>query len=239
MGHKVNPIGFRLAVKRSWQSTWMAERRVYVENLHSDLEVRKYLKKRLANAAVGSILIERPRGEAHVLIYTARPGVVIGKKGEDIDALSREVAKKFGMARNKVHLSICEIRKPEIDAAIVADGIAKQLEKRGSYRRAMKRAVQSALRLRVLGIKICVSGRLNGAEIARKEWQREGRVPLHTLKADIRYGFAQAVTTYGLIGVKVWIYPGQETYARTSGFREKNARNTRGSWSETNQYQTR
>ena len=224
MGHKVHPIGFRLVVKRSWQSTWMAERRRYVENLHSDLEVRKYIKGRLTNAAVGSILIERPRGEVHVLIYTARPGVVIGKKGEDIDALSYEVAKKFRMDRNKVHLSIREIRKPEIDAVIVADGIAKQLEKRGSYRRAMKRAVQSALRLGVLGIKICISGRLNGAEIARREWQREGRVPLHTLKADIRYGLAQAVTTYGIIGVKVWIYLGRESHMRSSGFREKNTR---------------
>lgn len=205
MGQKINPTGFRLAVTRDWGSRWFASSRDYAGMLHEDLKVREYLKKRLAHASVGRVIIERPAKNARVTLYSARPGVVIGKKGEDIEALKRDLQKIVGVP---VHVNIEEVRKPETDAQIIADGIAQQLEKRVMFRRAMKRAMQNAMRLGAQGIKIMSSGRLNGAEIARTEWYREGRVPLHTLRAEIDYGFAEAKTTYGIIGIKVWVYKG-------------------------------
>ncbi|MDD3516709.1 MAG: 30S ribosomal protein S3 [Chromatiales bacterium] len=209
MGQKVHPIGFRLGVSTDWTSTWYAERGNYAEFLNKDLEIREYLKKRLAQASVSRIQIERPARAAAITIHTARPGIVIGKKGEDIEALRRDVASRLGLDVNSVKINIEEIRKPEMDAQLVAEGVAQQLERRIMFRRAMKRAVGNALRLGALGVKVNVAGRLNGAEIARTEWYREGRVPLHTLRADIDYGFAQAYTTYGVIGVKVWIFKGE------------------------------
>jgi small subunit ribosomal protein S3 len=206
MGHKVNPIGIRLGIIKDWTSKWYASSKDYADMLNTDLEVRAFLKKKLAHASVSRIQIDRPAKNAHITIHTARPGVVIGKKGEDIDALRSEVSKRMGVP---VHVSIEEIRKPEMDAQLVAEGIAQQLERRIMFRRAMKRAVQNTMRLGAEGIKINVSGRLNGAEIARGEWYREGRVPLHTLRADIDYGFAEAMTTYGTLGVKVWIFKGE------------------------------
>ena len=202
MGQKVHPIGIRLGVIKDWNSKWYASTQDYAGYLHTDLKVRGYLKKKLAQASVSRIQIDRPAKNAHITIHTARPGMVIGKKGEDIDALRKEVTKLMGIP---VHISIEEIRKPELDAELVAESVAQQLERRIMFRRAMKRAVQNAMRLGALGIKINVSGRLNGAEIARAEWYREGRVPLHTLRADIDYGTAEANTTYGIIGIKVWI----------------------------------
>jgi small subunit ribosomal protein S3 len=206
MGHKVHPIGFRLGIVKDWTSKWYANTKDYADLLNKDLEVRAFLKKRLFQASVSRIQIDRPAKNAHITVHTARPGVVIGKKGEDIDALRNEVSRMMGIP---VHISIEEIRKPELDAQLVAEGIAQQLERRIMFRRAMKRAVQTAMRLGAEGIKVHVSGRLNGAEIARSEWTREGRVPLHTLRADIDYGFAEARTTYGVIGVKVWIFKGE------------------------------
>lgn len=206
MGHKVHPIGIRLGIVKDWTSKWYASSKHYADLLNTDLEVRSFLKKKLAHASVSRIQIDRPAKNAHVTIHTARPGVVIGKKGEDIDALRNEVSKRMGIP---VHISIEEIRKPELDAQLVAEGIAQQLERRIMFRRAMKRAVQNSLRLGAEGIKVNVAGRLNGAEIARNEWYREGRVPLHTLRADIDYGFAEAFTTYGVLGVKVWIFKGE------------------------------
>ncbi|MCS6945571.1 MAG: 30S ribosomal protein S3 [Sutterellaceae bacterium] len=205
MGQKINPIGFRLAVTRNWASRWYAEGPEFARKLNEDLRVREYLRKKLRNAAVGRILIERPAKNARITIYSARPGVVIGKKGEDIETLKSELQKMMGVP---VHVNIDEIRKPELDAQLIADSIAQQLEKRIMFRRAMKRAMQNAMRLGAQGIKIMSAGRLNGIEIARSEWYREGRVPLHTLRADIDYGFAEAKTTYGVIGVKVWVYKG-------------------------------
>ena len=206
MGQKINPTGFRLAVTRDWGSRWFATSRDYAGMLHEDLKVRDYLKKRLAHASVSRVIIERPAKNARITLYSARPGVVIGKKGEDIEALKRDLQQIMGVP---VHVNIEEVRKPEIDAKLIADSIAQQLEKRIMFRRAMKRAMQNAMRLGAQGIKIMSSGRLNGAEIARTEWYREGRVPLHTLRANIDYGTAEAHTTYGRIGVKVWIYKGE------------------------------
>jgi small subunit ribosomal protein S3 len=205
MGQKIHPIGFRLPVTRAWSSRWFANNRNFSQMLAEDLNVRDYLKKKLKNAAVARILIERPAKNARITIYSARPGVVIGKKGEDIEALKLELAKRLGVP---VAVNIEEIRKPEIDAQLIADSITQQLEKRIMFRRAMKRAMQNAMRLGAQGIKIMSSGRLNGIEIARCEWYREGRVPLHTLKAEIDYGFSEAKTTYGVIGVKCWVYRG-------------------------------
>ena len=205
MGQKVHPIGIRLGVIKRHNSNWYASPKNYADNLIKDLEVRAFLFKKLKSAMVSKILIERPTGAAKVTISTARPGIVIGKKGEDIEVLKAELSKLMGVP---VHVNIEEIRKPEIDAQLIADSIAQQLEKRIMFRRAMKRAMQNAMRLGAQGIKIMSGGRLNGIEIARKEWYREGRVPLHTLRADIDYGFGEASTTYGIIGVKVWVYKG-------------------------------
>ena len=205
MGQKIHPTGFRLAVTRAWQSRWFANNRNFASMLAEDLQVRDFLRTRLKNAAVSRILIERPAKNARITIFSARPGVVIGKKGEDIENLKAELARRLGVP---VAVNIEEIRKPEVDAQLIADSITQQLEKRIMFRRAMKRAMQNAMRLGAQGIKIMSSGRLNGIEIARTEWYREGRVPLHTLRADIDYGFSEAKTTYGVIGVKVWVYKG-------------------------------
>jgi len=207
MGQKVNPTGIRLGIASDWNSKWFASKRAYAQNLLSDLRVREFLKKKLAQASVSRIEIKRPAKKAYITIHTARPGVVIGKKGEDIDALRKQLTKL--MPGVEVDIGVEEIRKPELDAYLVAESIAQQLERRIMFRRAMKRAVQNTMRLGALGIKIRVSGRLNGSEIARSEQYREGRVPLHTLRADIDYGFAEASTTYGQIGVKVWIFKGE------------------------------
>ena len=206
MGQKIQPTGFRLPVARNWTSKWYASHRDFAKMLNEDIKVRSYLKERLKSAAVSKVLIERPAKNAKITIYSARPGVVIGKKGEDIEALKTVLAKMLGVS---VHVNIEEVRKPELDAQLVSASITQQLEKRIMFRRAMKRAIQNAMRLGAQGIKIMSSGRLNGAEIARCEWYREGRVPLHTIKADIDYGFSEANTTYGIIGVKVWIYKGE------------------------------
>ncbi|MCG7907276.1 MAG: 30S ribosomal protein S3 [Candidatus Thiodiazotropha taylori] len=206
MGQKVHPTGIRLGIVKDWTSKWYADSKEYATLLNNDLEVRDYLKKRLSQASVSRIQIDRPANNAHITVHTARPGLVIGKKGEDIDALRSEVSAMMGIP---VHMSIEEIRKPELDAQLVGESIAQQLERRVMFRRAMKRAVQNAMRLGAEGIKVNISGRLNGAEIARSEWYREGRVPLHTLRADIDYGFAEANTTYGIIGVKVWVFKGE------------------------------
>ena len=205
MGQKIHPIGFRLSVTRNWSSRWYANGRDYPQMLCDDIRVREYLKKKLKNASVGRVLIERPAKNARITIFSSRPGVVIGKKGEDIETLKSDLQRLLGIP---VHVNIEEIRKPEIDAQLIANSIAQQLEKRIMFRRAMKRAMQNAMRLGAQGIKIMSSGRLNGIEIARREWYREGRVPLHTLRADIDYGFDEARTTYGVIGIKVWVYKG-------------------------------
>ena len=206
MGQKIHPTGFRLAVTRDWGSRWFANSKDFAGMLHEDLKVRDYLKKRLAHASVARVLIERPAKNARITLFSARPGVVIGKKGEDIEALKRDLQKIVGVP---VHVNIEEVRKPELDAKLIADSIAQQLEKRIMFRRAMKRAMQNAMRLGAQGIKIMSSGRLNGAEIARTEWYREGRVPLHTLRADIDYATSEARTTYGVIGIKVWVFKGE------------------------------
>jgi small subunit ribosomal protein S3 len=206
MGQKVHPTGLRLGIIKDWTSTWYADSRDYASYLHTDLEVRAFLRKKLAHASVSRIQIERPANNARVIIYTARPGIVIGKKGEDIERLRAEVSKMMGVPAT---VSVEEIRKPELDAYLVAESVAQQIERRIMFRRAMKRAVTNTMRLGALGMKINVSGRLNGAEIARTEWYREGRVPLHTLRADIDYGTAESHTTYGAIGVKVWIFKGE------------------------------
>jgi small subunit ribosomal protein S3 len=205
MGQKIHPTGFRLAVTRNWSSRWYASDRDFAGMLAEDIKVREYLKKKLKNASVSRVMIERPAKNARITIYSARPGVVIGKKGEDIENLKRELGKQLGVP---VAVNIEEVRKPEIDAQLIADSITQQLEKRIMFRRAMKRAMQNAMRLGAQGIKIMSAGRLNGIEIARTEWYREGRVPLHTLRADIDYGTSEAKTTYGVIGVKVWVYKG-------------------------------
>jgi small subunit ribosomal protein S3 len=206
MGQKINPIGLRLGIINDWSSKWYAGGRDYAKHLNADLKVRKFLLKKLAQASVSKICIERPARNAKIIIHTARPGIVIGKKGEDIELLRK---KAFEMMGVPVQVSVEEIRKPELDAKLVAANVAQQLERRIMFRRAMKRAVASAMRFGAKGIRINVSGRLNGAEIARTEWYREGRVPLHTLRADIDYGLAEAKTTYGVVGVKVWIFKGE------------------------------
>ncbi len=205
MGQKIHPTGFRLVATKNWGSRWYANSKDFPGMLNEDVKVREYLKRKLAHASVGRVLIERPAKNARVTVYFARPGVVIGKKGEDIEQLRTDLQRIMGVP---VHVSIEEIRKPEIDAQLIADSIAQQLEKRIMFRRAMKRAMQNAMRLGAQGIKVMSAGRLNGAEIARSEWYREGRVPLHTLRADIDFGIAQALTTYGIIGIKVWVYKG-------------------------------
>ena len=210
MGHKVNPNGFRLGITTSWTSNWYAEGRAYGENLLKDIQVRSFLRKKLAQASVSRIQIDRPSKSARVTIHTARPGIVIGKKGEDIEKLKAEVAKRMGLKTDSVHISVEEIRKPELDAQLIADSVAQQLERRIMFRRAMKRSVQNAMRQGAGGIKIQLGGRLNGAEIARTEWYREGRVPLHTLRAHIDYAVGEARTTYGIIGVKVWVFTGEQ-----------------------------
>jgi small subunit ribosomal protein S3 len=207
MGQKIHPIGFRLSVNKNWSSRWYANSRNFATMLNEDLKVRDYLKKRLSHASVGKVMIERPAKDARITIHSARPGVVIGKKGEDIEMLKADLRKLLGV--QMVHVNIEEIRKPEVDAQLIADSIAQQLEKRIMFRRAMKRAMQNAMRLGAQGIKIMSAGRLNGIEIARTEWYREGRVPLHTLRADIDYGTAEAKTTYGVIGIKCWVYKGE------------------------------
>ena len=205
MGQKIHPTGFRLSVSRNWTSRWYASNRDFAGMLAEDIKVREYLKLKLKNASVSKVLIERPAKNARITIFSARPGVVIGKKGEDIELLKKDLAAKLGVP---VAVNIEEVRKPELDAKLIADSITQQLEKRIMFRRAMKRAMQNCMRMGALGIKIMSAGRLNGIEIARTEWYREGRVPLHTLRADIDYGFSEAKTTYGIIGVKVWVYKG-------------------------------
>jgi small subunit ribosomal protein S3 len=206
MGQKINPIGFRLGVNRNWASRWYASSKNFPGMLLEDVKVREFLRRKLAHAAVARVVIERPAKNARITIHSARPGVVIGKKGEDIESLKTELQRMMGVP---VHVNIEEVRKPEVDAQLIADSIAQQLEKRIMFRRAMKRAMQNAMRLGAQGIKIMSAGRLNGIEIARTEWYREGRVPLHTLRADIDYGFGEAKTTYGVIGIKVWVYKGE------------------------------
>ena len=207
MGQKINPTGFRLSVLKNWSSRWYTNTKKFSDFLNEDISVRQYLQKKLAHASVGSIIIERPSKNAKITIHTSRPGIVIGKKGEDIEILRRDVEKLMNVP---VHINIEEIRKPEIDAQLIAASITQQLEKRIMFRRAMKRAIQNAMRLGAQGIKIMSSGRLNGIEIARTEWYREGRVPLHTLRAEVDYGTSEAKTTYGIIGVKVWVFKGEQ-----------------------------
>ncbi len=214
MGQKVHPVGIRLGIVKDWSSIWYAERGEYADNLNTDIAVRDFIRRKLGHASVSRIHIERPAKNARIVMHTARPGIVIGKKGEDIEALRIDVSRIMGIP---VHISVEEIRKPELDAYLVAESVASQLERRIMFRRAMRRAVTNAMRLGAQGIKIRVSGRLNGAEIARSEWYREGRVPLHTLRADIDYGFAEAKTTYGVIGVKTWIFKGEIFRQRETG----------------------
>ena len=206
MGQKVNPIGMRLQVNRTWDSRWFAESKDYGNLLLEDLKIREFVKKECAQAGVARVIIERPHKKCRVTIHTARPGVIIGKKGADIETLRKKLAR---MTDSELHLNIVEVRKPELDAQLVAESIAQQLERRVSFRRAMKRGVQNAMRMGALGIRVNVAGRLGGAEIARTEWYREGRVPLHTLRADIDYALAEASTPYGIIGIKVWIFKGE------------------------------
>ena len=219
MGQKVNPIGLRLGVNRTWDSRWFADGSDYAKLLHEDLKIREFVHKKLGSqAGISKIIIERPAKKARITIHTARPGVVIGKKGSDIEKLRSQLAK---MTESELHLNIVEIRKPEIDAKLIADNIAQQLERRVAFRRAMKRAVQSAIRLGAKGIRINCGGRLGGAEIARTEWYREGRVPLHTLRADIDYATARALTTYGIIGIKVWLFKGESKNKKNDSSNEK------------------
>ena len=206
MGHKVNPVGMRLQVNRTWDSRWYADTKDYGDLLLEDIKIREFIKKEAKQAGVSRIIIERPHRKCRVTIHTARPGVIIGKKGADIETLRKKLAK---MTDSELHLNIVEVRKPELDAQLVAESIAQQLERRVSFRRAMKRSVQNAMRMGALGIRVNVAGRLGGAEIARTEWYREGRVPLHTLRADIDYALAEAKTPYGIIGIKVWIFKGE------------------------------
>ena len=209
MGQKVHPTGIRLGIVKDWASRWYADTKTFPEHIRTDHEIRVYIKNKLKDASVSRITIERPSKKCNITIHTARPGIVIGKKGEDIEKLRLEVSRMIGMAIQDVRININEVRKPELDAQLVAEGIAQQLERRVMFRRAMKRAVTNTMRVGAEGIKVKVGGRLNGAEIARSEWYREGRVPLHTLRADIDYGTAEAHTTYGVIGVKVWIFKGE------------------------------
>jgi small subunit ribosomal protein S3 len=209
MGQKVHPTGIRLGIVKDWASKWYADSKTFPKYVQADHELRKFIKNKLKEASVSRISIERPAKKANITIHTARPGIVIGKKGEDIERLRADVSKMLGMTISDVRINISEIRKPELDAQLVAEGIAQQLERRVMFRRAMKRAVTNTMRVGAEGVKVKVGGRLNGAEIARSEWYREGRVPLHTLRADIDYGLAEARTTYGVIGVKVWIFKGE------------------------------
>ena len=209
MGQKVNPVGIRLGITRDWASRWYADSKSFPEFVNTDWKIREFIKKKLSDASVSKIQIERPARKAHITIHTARPGIVIGKKGEDIERLRVQIGQMMEMPLGDVRVNISEIRKPELDAQLVAEGIAQQLERRVMFRRAMKRAVTNTMRLGAQGVKIRVGGRLNGAEIARSEWYREGRVPLHTFRAEIDYGLAEARTTYGVIGVKVWIFKGE------------------------------
>ncbi len=209
MGQKVHPTGIRLGIVKDWSSKWYADSKTFPHYLHMDHQIRTYIRKKLKDASVSRITIERPAKKTNITIHTARPGIVIGKKGEDIEKLRSEIASLLSMSINDVRINISEVRKPELDAQLVAEGIAQQLERRVMFRRAMKRAVTNTMRVGAEGVKVKVGGRLNGAEIARSEWYREGRVPLHTLRADIDYGFAEAHTTYGVIGVKVWIFKGE------------------------------
>jgi small subunit ribosomal protein S3 len=209
MGQKVHPIGIRLGITKEWNSKWYASSQVYPEYIEQDHKIREFLRKKLKDASVSRIHIERPAKRANITVHTARPGIVIGKKGEDIEKLRVSVSSLLGMPLQDVRINIAEIRKPELDALLVAEGIAQQLERRVQFRRAMRRAVTNTMRIGAGGIKVKVSGRLNGSEIARSEWYREGRVPLHTFRADIDYGLAEAQTTYGVIGVKVWVFRGE------------------------------
>jgi len=209
MGQKVNPLGIRLGITRDWVSKWYAGKKQFATQIHTDFQVREFLRKKLSEASVSRVHIERAARKVNVTIHTARPGIVIGKKGEDIEKLRGDTAKLLGMPVGDVRLNVAEIRKPELDSQLVAEGIAQQIEKRVMFRRAMKRAVMSTMRSGALGVKVRLSGRLNGSEIARTEWSREGRIPLHTFRADIDYGTAEARTTYGVIGVKVWIFKGE------------------------------
>ena len=224
MGQKVHPTGFRLGIATDWTSKWYAGSADFADFLAEDLKIREFLRKKLAQAGVSRIQISRPAKSVAVTIHTARPGIIIGKKGEDIERLRIEVASLVAVHLNNVKISIEEIRKPELDAQLVAENIASQLERRVMFRRAMRRSVTNAMRIGAEGIKINVSGRLNGAEIARNEWYREGRVPLHTLRADVDYGFAEALTTYGILGVKVWIYKGEvfDLETKDSGTKQGN-----------------
>lgn len=223
MGQKVNPIGIRIGINRTWDSRWFDDRN-YADKLVQDLELRKYVQEKLKPAGISKVVVERAAKNTRVTVYTARPGMIIGKKGADIEKLRQALSKRAG---SDVALNIVEIRKPETDAQLVAEGVCQQLERRVSFRRAMKRAVQSTQRLGGLGIRINVAGRLGGADIARTEWYREGRVPLHTLRADLDYGFAEALTTYGIIGVKVWIYKG-EVMSHDPLARDKRMEETQG-----------
>ncbi|MFZ8886293.1 MAG: 30S ribosomal protein S3 [Steroidobacteraceae bacterium] len=209
MGQKVNPVGIRLGITREWTSRWYADSKGFAGHVYSDWQVRRFLQKKLAEASVSRINIERAARKANITIHTARPGIVIGKKGEDIEKLRQEAARILGMPVADLRLNIAEIRKPELDATLVAEGIAQQIEKRVMFRRAMKRAVMNTMRSGALGVKVRIAGRLNGAEISRSEWVREGRIPLHTFRADIDYGTAEAQTTYGVIGIKVWVFKGE------------------------------
>ena len=209
MGQKVHPIGIRLGISQDWNSTWYADSEDYADYLNDDIKIRGFLKKELSHASVSRIQIQRPAKSIIVTIHSARPGIVIGKKGEDVEKLRRVIATRLAMNINNVKINIAEIRKPELDAQLVAEGVAQQLERRVMFRRAMKRVLTNTMRLGAQGVKIAVSGRLNGAEIARREWYHDGRVPLHTLRADIDYGVAEAHTTYGVIGIKVWICHGE------------------------------
>ena len=221
MGQKVQPVGIRLGITSEWSSRWFATGTNYARNLNDDLQVRNFIRKRLANAAISDITIERPAQNMKVVIHTARPGTVIGKKGEDIGSLRRELTAINGAP---VTVSVEEIRKPDLDAKLVAESICQQLEKRIMFRRAMRRAVQNCMRVGALGVKVMISGRLNGAEIARTEWQREGRVPLHTFRANIDYGLAEAHTTYGVLGVKVWIFTGEVFHDKRDGIEAEPAK---------------
>ena len=206
MGQKINPVGLRLQINRTWESRWFANTKEYSELLHEDIKIRSFIKKNCSQSGVSRVVIERPHKKCRVTIYAARPGVIIGKKGADIETLKNKVAK---LTQSELHLNIVEVRKPEIDAALVAESIAQQMERRVSFRRAMKRAVQNAMRMGALGIRVDIAGRLGGTEIARTEWYSEGRVPRHTLRADIDYAFSEGLTAYGIIGVKVWIFKGE------------------------------
>ncbi len=221
MGQKIHPTGFRLALNRNWASRWYANNRNFSTMLLEDVKVRDHLREKLGHAAVSRVVIERPAKNARITIFSARPGVVIGKKGEDIESLKLQLQR---MLRVPVHVNIEEVRKPELDAQLIADSIAQQLQKRIMFRRAMKRAITNAMRLGAQGIKIMSAGRLNGIEIARTEWYREGRVPLHTLRADIDYGFAEAKTTYGVIGIKVWVFKGEVLPKNEQAARHRRAR---------------